>query len=83
MSEIIGYNVYRLPDGCTEEFAGFVETQEQAEQLAKRGKTLPQSLYGTARAAGHCAGLYAPDKSGEDTEPTEWWGDFCAVAVFA
>jgi hypothetical protein len=44
---------------------------------------LEASLYDTARAAGHCAGLRAPNKEGEDSDVTEWFDDDgCAVAIY-
>lgn len=81
---VIGYNVYRAADGSDEEFYGFVETLEQAKKLAKTGRSLEASMYATAEAAGHCAGLYAPDKSNEG-RVVEWFGDDgldCAVEVY-
>jgi len=80
---ILGYNVYRAPEGCAETFLGFVETLEEAHSL-EGSAGLPEHLYATARAAGHCDGVAAPDKSGEAEEPTEWFGrdgSYCAVAV--
>lgn len=81
---VIGYNVYRAADGCSEEFYGFVETLDEARKLAEAGSSLPESLYATAEAAGHCGGLEAPDKTNEG-EVAEWFGDDgydCAVQVF-
>lgn len=82
MSDIIGYNVYYAPDGSAEEYVGFASTIEEARKMT--GPGLEEWLYETARAAGHCGGRYAPDKSHEDDEPTEWFGEdgyHCAVAV--
>lgn len=75
------YNVYYAPEGCAETFLGRVDTLTEARQL--EGTTgLPEHLYETARAAGHCDGFAAPDKSREAEEPTEWFGaDGCHCAV--
>ena len=84
MKTIIGYNVYRYADGSSEEFYGFVDTIGEAKELASRGKCLEESMYSTARLAGHCGGISAPDKENEDSEVTEWFGlgYDCAIAVF-
>lgn len=81
--KIVGYNVYRAEEGSCESYYGFAETLEEAEAMAK-GHALDASLYETAIAAGHCAGLEAPDKTNEAEEPTKWFGDGwdCAVAVY-
>lgn len=86
--QIIGYNVYNAPEGCSESYYGFAATLADARKLAAKGKgrALEASLYDTARAAGHCAGLSAPDKTNEADEPEEWFGDDgfdCAVRVYA
>ena len=82
----IGYNVYHAPDGGSESYLGFVTSLKAARHLAAvGGNELPESLYGTAQAAGHVYGMSAPDKSHEDTEPTAWFGKggyYCAVAVY-
>lgn len=81
--KLVGYNVYHAPEGSAESFYGFVDTLDEARELAAKGRALEASLYDTARAAGHCAGLSAPDKDGEDSDVTEWFGDDdCAVAVY-
>ena len=84
--KIVGYNVYHAPDGSAPSYYGFVATIDEAKALAAKGRTLESSLWDTARAAGHCAGLYAPDQSDEDSEPAEWFGADgydCAVAVLS
>jgi hypothetical protein len=83
MAKVTGYNVYRAADGCSEEFYGFVKTIDEAKALAATGNTLQECMYATATAAGHCGGISAPDKSNEDAESVEWFGDGwdCAVAV--
>jgi len=82
MNKIIGYNVYRCADGCAEEFYGFAKSLAAARRLAK-GRSLAASMYDTARAAGHCGGLEAPDKSSEGGEVAKWFSQYnCAVAVF-
>lgn len=80
--KLIGFNVYHAPEGCAEVFLGFAKNLREAQSLVGKGG-LAQSDYGTARAAGHCAGMHAPDKSGEGKEPWEWLGDdTCAMPVF-
>lgn len=81
----IGYNVYYAPDGCAETFIGFAETLDKALTMTECAG-LEESLYETARAAGHCGGMSAPDKEHEADEPDEWFGPdgwHCAVPVFA
>ena len=81
MNKIIGYNVYRA-DGYDERFYGFAKSLAAAKKLTK-GRSLEASLYDTARAAVHCGGLEAPDKSREDDEVAKWFDEYkCAVAVF-
>jgi hypothetical protein len=80
----IGYNVYYCPEGHGESFIGRVETLAEAWEL-EGASSLPECLYDTARTAGHCAGLSAPDKTGEDLDRAEWFGsagDHVAVPVF-
>lgn len=82
----IGYHVYHAPDGSGESYLGFATSLRAARRLAATGRELPESLYATARAAGHCAGLQAPDTSHEASEPTAWFGRggyYCAVAVYS
>lgn len=60
----VGYNVYRLEDGEDPVFLGEATTLAKAKAIAAkrdRNAGLPKSLYGTARAAGHVAGMSAPD----------------------
>jgi hypothetical protein len=81
----IGYNVYHAPEGSCESYLGRVTSLRAARHLAATGRELHESMYGTARAAGHVCGLTAPDKSHEDDEPSAWFGRgswYCAVAVF-
>lgn len=85
MKTVIGYNVYRAQDGSSPSYYGFAATLEEAKQLASKGRSLEESLWDTARTAGHCAGISAPDQSHEDEEPAAWFGEDgydCAVAVF-
>jgi hypothetical protein len=75
------YNVYRCCDGCAEEFFGRVETLDEAAKLIAGGRTLPECLYSTAEAAGHCGGIRAPEKDLE-TDEVYWLGEYdCAVEV--
>jgi len=80
--QTVGYNVYYAPDGCDSSFVGFAETIEDARAMAGQGG-LEKSLWDTARAAGHCAGMTAPEGE-EAEEPDEWFGEdgyYCAVRV--
>lgn len=72
----VTFRVYRAPDGCDAEFVGEYDTQEEAEDAAEKATSgLPRSMWDTARAAGHVAGLYAPSAEGEeDEEPESWHG---------
>ena len=77
----VGWNVYRIADGCALEYYGRANTLSDAKQLSK-GRSLPQSDWDTAKAAGHCGGISAPGGVEED-EPSHWWGDNrCAVIVW-
>ena len=79
-----GYHVYHAPDGGGESFLGFASSLRAARRLAARGRELEASLYETARVAGHCGGLRAPDTSHEAAEPAAWFGRggwYCAVPV--
>lgn len=89
---IVGFNVYRAPEGSAAAFCGFVAVENgdiaaalaECWGLADAGHELPESLYETARAAGHVCGMVAPDKSRETEEPYDWFGpdgEHCAVAV--
>ena len=84
----VGYAVYHAPEGSAESYYGRVETLEEARKLAANGRALERSLWDTARAAGHCAGLTAPDLAEGETladEPAEWFGADgydCAVAIY-
>ncbi len=77
------YHVFRAADGCGEQYLGSTTSIREAKRMAAqhaRGARgdLPESLYGTARAAGHCAGISAPPKVGE---AVEWFGKggwYCA-----
>ena len=81
MNKIIGYNVYRA-DGYDERFYGFAKSLAAARRLTK-GRSLAESMYETARAAGHCGGLEAPDRIREDDEVAKWFDEHnCAFAVF-
>ena len=79
----MAYNIYHAPAGCAETYLGRVDTLDEAYEL-EGASGLPEHLYETARAAGHCNGISAPDKSREAGEPTEWFGaddSYCAIAV--
>lgn len=81
----IKYRVELAQDGCDVEFAGDCDTLAEARELAATTpRTLPRSMYDTARAAGHVAGMTAPvGGSAEPTEPIEWIGDYAITAIEA
>lgn len=81
--KIVGYNVYHAPEGSAPSFHGFVTSLWAARHLAATGIALEASLFDTARAAGHCAGLTAPTGD-EAEEPAAWFGRWdCAVPVYS
>lgn len=84
MAERITYRVYHAPEGCDPSYCGEYDDRDEAAQAAAADpRGLEQSLWDTARAAGHCAGLTAPD-DGEESEPLSWHGSdgcYCVVEV--
>lgn len=78
------WRVYCCPDGCCASYCGEYDTQEEAEAIAESEPVgLEESLWATARAAGHCAGMTAPG-DGEEDEPLSWHGAagyHCVVKV--
>ena len=77
----LGYNVYNATPGDDLVFIGHADTLAEARELTKAADGLAMSDWGTARAAGHCAGQTAP-KGEEDDDRIEWLsGDFCAVPL--
>jgi hypothetical protein len=70
------YRVYESPDGCDVSFCGSHDTYEQAVDAAEKEPAgLQKCDWETARKAGHCGGMYAPDPDGiEDDEPISWHG---------
>jgi len=85
--KITKLNVYLSPDGQCPSFLGTVTSLRAARHLAaKHGRgevgALEKSLWATAAAAGHCAGIKAP--TGDEDEPCAWFGrggNYCAVRV--
>lgn len=76
------YRVYEAADGCDLVFCGEFETRAKAESVAKREPAgLERSLWDTARAAGHCDGMHAPEGGIEDDEPETWQGNHYVVRV--
>jgi hypothetical protein len=77
----VAYRVYRVPEGCDEEFCGEFTTRAEAVSCAKKGQSgIPRGQWGTASAAGQCGGRTSPGE-GEETEPIGWYGDHCLVQV--
>lgn len=79
------WRVYYAPDGCDPSYCGECDTREEAETLAESEPAgLPRAQWDTARTAGHCAGMTAPDGGEEDEEPASWHGAdgwYCVVRV--
>lgn len=83
--KLLGYNVYLAEEGSDMSFLGRATSLRAARRLAAHGaQGLDASLWDTARVAGHCAGMSAPEGI-EDDEPAEWFGRggwYCAVRVW-
>ena len=80
------YRVYLAPDGCDPSYCGEYSTIEEARDVAEREPAgLDACMWETARAAGHCGGMTAPDTAGrEDRDPLSWHGasgNHCVVRV--
>lgn len=79
------YRVYKAEVGSDIAFCGEYDTYERAVEIAgKEPRGLEQSLWDTARAAGHCGGQTAPDSDGEEDEPKSWHGasgSYCVCVV--
>jgi hypothetical protein len=77
------YRVYKAPDGCDVSFCGEFATLAEAQAHALTEPAgLERSLWETARAAGHCAGMTAPGGGDESDEPLSWHGnEHCVVEV--
>lgn len=84
MAKKIRYRLYHAPEGGTMAFCGEHESRIGAAMTAQRHQPagLSADLWETARAAGHCGGLRAPDLEGaEEEEPLVWCGEYCVVRV--
>ena len=77
------YRVYDAAEGCDLIFCGEYDTLAEAQSIAAAEPAgLGQSLWDTARAAGHCAGMTAPEGGDESDEPISWHGEHhCVCAV--
>lgn len=81
------YRVYEAADGSDLVYCGEFDDLASAQEFAESEPGgLPRSMWDTARAAGHCAGMTAPDggDEGEDDEPISWHGaegTYCVVGV--
>ena len=81
MKTTTGYNVYLATPGSDLSFFGFADTIAAAKELSRSGNSLDASDWGSAKAAGHCGGIAAPEGI-EDNDNVVWLhGDFCAVPV--
>lgn len=81
----IGWRVYRSPEGCAREYCGQFDALDAAQREAEQEpRGLPESLWATARAAGHCDGMEAPGGGEEDEDAHSWHGRkgwHCVVRV--
>lgn len=69
------YRLYYAPEGGDISYCGEYETESEAIEAADRDpRGLECSLWDTARAAGHVAGMHAPDGNGSEAENGEWCG---------
>lgn len=79
------YRIYKVPDGCSPSFCGERETLAEAKAFAETEPAgLERSLWDTARSAGHCDGMSAPDGGVEDDESISWHGPagwHCVIGV--
>lgn len=77
------YRVYEAAEGSDLIFCGEFDDQFTAETVADSAPGgIPRSLWDTARAAGHCAGMVSPEGGVEDDEPLSWHADHhCVVQV--
>lgn len=79
------YRVYEAPEGCSQIFCGEFPTLQEAVACADSEPAgLEKSLWDTARAAGHCGGMSAPEGGEEGDEPLSWHGakgNYCVVRV--
>ena len=79
------YRIYLAPDGCDPEYCGERDTYQEAVAYAETEPAgLEQSLWETARVAGHCGGMMAPGYGAESDEPMSWHGAagwHCVVEV--
>lgn len=75
------YRLYCQPEGSIASYCGEYATQLAAVCAAEaKPLGLTEDQWETARRAGHCGGLYAPDTAGEeDDEPLTWSGDYCVI----
>jgi hypothetical protein len=68
------YRVYWAPEGAGLSFVGDYPTMDDAHAAASADERgLHESMWGTARAAGHVGGLIAPPQATED-EHGGWAG---------
>lgn len=81
------YHVIRIPDGAGQEYFGSASTLGAARSLVKKADSgeivpLPQSLYDTARKAGHVMGIPAPPPL-DNLSVAEWTGNdgFYAIMI--
>ena len=75
------YRLYCQPEGSIASYCGEFETRALAASAADRQpRGLSEDQWDTARRAGHCGGLTAPDSAGqEDDEPLLWVGEYCVI----
>jgi hypothetical protein len=83
--KLIGYQVFRSPEGSGETYLGFATSLRQARRLM-RETGLDESMYGTAKAGGGICGLKPPSVPDNcytaDDDPIWLGGDYNAVMVW-
>ena len=70
------YRVIHAPEGSDPSYCGEFDSLTDAQAYAATEPDgLESSLHDTARAAGHCAGMHAPDTAGDESpEAISWHG---------
>lgn len=83
--DVVRYRVYEAREGHDLVYCGEYPTYDEAVRIAETEPDgLPESLWGTAKSAGHVAGKQAPEAVEECEEPESWHGRegwHCVVRV--
>jgi len=69
------YRVYEAPDGSSLSYCGEYDTYDEAVAAAEtESGGLEEAAWATAHAAGHVAGMTAPEGGVEGDEAISWHG---------